>query len=131
MSSQVSSYKRPSSEHFQPDESLDPQAQRALRGKLEQIDYIAYVSNREVINQALGKIEAQRFERLAVATAQARAEWAALALSVSQTGQAPSPQQTMSLMQARTGYEELANAYDGLRRLIERGYAAYTAPPAR
>jgi hypothetical protein len=131
MSSQVSSYKRPSSEHFQPDESLDPQAQRALRGKLEQIDYIAYVSNREVIGQALGKIEAQRFERLAVATAQARAEWAALALSVSQTGQAPSPQQTMSLMQARTGYEELANAYDGLRRLIERGYATYTAPPAR
>jgi hypothetical protein len=26
MSSQVSSYKRPSSDHFQPDESLDPQA---------------------------------------------------------------------------------------------------------
>ena len=131
MSSQVSSYKRPSSEHFQPDESLDPQAQRALRGKLEQIDYIAYVSNREVINQVLGKVEAQRFERLAVATAQARAEWAALALSVSQAGQAPSPQQTMALMQARTGYEELANAYDGLRRLIERGYATYAAPPTR
>jgi hypothetical protein len=81
-----------------------------------------------VIHHALGDIPAQRFERLAVATAQARAEWAALALSVSQSGQAPSPQQTM---QARSGYEELAGAYDGLRRLIERGYAAYTAPPTR
>jgi hypothetical protein len=131
MSSTVSSYKRPSSDHFQPEESLDPHAQRALRGKLEQIDYIAYVSSREVIHQTLGDIPAQRFERLAVAAAQARAEWAALALSVSQSGQAPSAQQTMSLMQARTGYEELANAYDGLRRLIERGYATYTAPPTR
>jgi hypothetical protein len=84
-----------------------------------------------VIHHALGDIPAQRFERLAVATAQARAEWAALALSVSQSGQAPSPQQTMALMQARSGYEELAGAYDGLRRLIERGYAAYTAPPTR
>jgi hypothetical protein len=131
MSSTVSSYKRPSSDHFQPDESLDPQAQRALRGKLEQIDYIAYAANREVIHQALGDIPAQRFERLAVATAQARAEWAALALKVSQGGQAPTSQQTMQLMQARTSYEELAGAYDGLRRLIERGYVAYTVPAAR
>lgn len=128
MSSTVSSYKRSSNDHFQPDESLDPHAQRALRGKLEQIDYIAYVSNREVINQALGQIEAHRFERLAVAAAQARAQWVALALSISQAGAVPNSQQTLALTQARNTFEELASAYDGLRRLIERGYAAYNAP---
>ena len=127
----MSSYKRPSSDHFQPEESLDPHAQRALRGKLEQIDYIAYVSSREVIGAVLGSAEAQKFERMAVAVGQARAQWAAAALAMTDSGQAPSAQQIETLGHKREAYEELAAAYEGLRRMVERGYLNYQAPAPR
>jgi hypothetical protein len=129
MSSQVSSFKRSSNDHFQPDQSLDPHAQRALRGKLEQIDYIAYLSNREIIEHTLGAIDPQKIQRMAVATAHARAHWAALALSITE-GPLTTNAQVEALAQARTAYEELASAYDGLRRMVERGYLAYQTPRA-
>jgi hypothetical protein len=44
--STLSSYRRTTSDHFEPEQNLDPQAQRKLRGQLEQIDYIAFASNR-------------------------------------------------------------------------------------
>ena len=47
------SYRR-QRDHFEP-QDLDPQEQRRLRGQLEQIDYAAFVSNREVISQTLSK----------------------------------------------------------------------------
>ena len=129
MSSQVSSFKRPSSDHFQPDESLDPQAQRALRGALEQIDYIAYLANRELIEHTLGGLDAAKVQRMAVATANARAQWVAQSLAVTEAGHMPSPDQVVALTQARDAYEELASAYDGMRRMVERGYLAYHAAP--
>ena len=47
--SMLSHFRRPQHEHFEPDTGNDPQAQRRLRGHLEQIDYTAYASNREVV----------------------------------------------------------------------------------
>lgn len=129
MSSQMSSFKRSSNDHFQPDESLDPHAQRALRGSLEQIDYIAYLANRELISHALSGVDAGKFQRMAVAVAGARAHWAAQALALTESGHAPTHDQTAALARARETYEELATAYDALRRMVERGYLAYQAPP--
>ena len=126
MSSVVSGYRRPSSEHFQPEADLDPQAQRQLRGKLEQIDYTAFASNREVIGHALGRADPHAFQRLGVAAAQARAHWIAGAIAAADTGQALTPMQVDRLAQLRRAYEELAEAYDGLRRLVERGYVSYS-----
>ena len=60
---------RRSHDHFEPDGSLDPQAQKRLRGHIEQIDYTAYASNREVIGQMLGQADAAKFQKLAVAAA--------------------------------------------------------------
>jgi hypothetical protein len=131
MSSQMSSFKRSSNDHFQPDESLDPHAQRALRGSLEQIDYIAYLSNREVIEHTLGGVDTGKFQRLAVATASARSQWAALALAIADGGHAPTADQVAALAKARQAFEELAAAYDALRRMVERGYVDYHAPPPR
>lgn len=130
MSSQMSSFKRSSSDHFQPEESLDPHAQRALRGSLEQIDYIAYLSNREIVGHALSSVDAGKFQRLAVAAANARARWAAQALAITEGGHLPNAEQVDSLARARTAYEELTCAYDALRRMVERGYLAYHAAPA-
>lgn len=114
------SYRR-QRDHFEPSDQ-DPQEQRRLRGLLEQIDYAAFISNREVIGQTLSRVEVATFQKLAVLTAGARARWAAEALRLSESGSAVTPDQTARLTAARTAYEELAEVYEALRRMVERGY---------
>ena len=117
---QTNSYRR-QRDHFEPQDS-DPQEQRRLRGQLEQIDYAAFISNREVAGQMLGAADAASFQKLAVLTATARAKWVAEALRLAHSGSPVTPDQTARLTAHRTAYEELAEAYEGLRRMIERGY---------
>ncbi|HEV7229553.1 hypothetical protein [Brevundimonas sp.] len=117
---QTQSYRR-ARDHFEP-QDIDPQEQRRLRGQLEQIDYAAFVANREVIGQALQGVEPASFQRLAVLTATARARWAGEALRQSESGAPSTPDQIARLASARAAYEELAEAYEGLRRMVERGY---------
>ncbi len=117
---QTSSYRR-QRDHFEPQDT-DPQEQRKLRGLLEQIDYAAFVSNREVVGQMLTGLDASTFQRLAVMTATARGKWAGEALRLSESGAPSTPDQIARLTSARTAYEELAEAYEGLRRMVERGY---------
>ena len=119
---QTSSYRR-QRDHFEPQDT-DPQEQRRLRGLLEQIDYSTFIANREVIGQMLPKLDAAMFQRLAVLTATARAKWVAESLRQSESGAPSTPDQIARLTSARTAYEELAEAYEGLRRMVERGYAA-------
>lgn len=116
---------RRSHDHFEPEAMLDPQAQRRLRGQMERIDYTVFASNREVIGQALGHADAAMFQRLAVAGAQARAQWMAASLAVAETPHAPEPAQVAKLVQLRQAFEELTEAYEGLRRLVERGYLPF------
>lgn len=121
MSTQTSSYRR-QRDHFEP-QDIDPQEQRRLRGLLEQIDYTAFVSNREVLAQTLGgTTDAAAFQTLAVLTATSRAKWVAEALRLAHSGSPVTPDQTARLTAARAAYEELAEAYEGLRRMVERGY---------
>ncbi len=133
MSSIMTSSSRRSRDHFEPSDS-DPQEQRRLRGHLEQIDYTAFVSNREVIPQVMGlggnPAEPAAFQRLAVAVATARARWVAEALRLSEAGFAVGPSEAQALTSLRVAYEELSEAYEGLRRLVERGYLSYRAPEA-
>ncbi|MBX9575989.1 MAG: hypothetical protein K2X07_10160 [Caulobacteraceae bacterium] len=117
---QTQSYRR-ARDHFEP-QDIDPQEQRRLRGQLEQIDYAAFVANREVIGQALQGIEPATFQRMAVLTATARARWAGEALRQSESGAPSTPDQIARLTSARAAYEELAEAYEALRRMVERGY---------
>jgi len=119
---QTSSYRR-QRDHFEPQDT-DPHEQRRLRGLLEQIDYSAFVANREVIGQMLPKLDASMFQRLAVLTATARGKWVAEGLRQSESGAPSTPDQIARLAAARTAYEELAEAYEGLRRMVERGYVA-------
>lgn len=121
MSTMLTQSRRRSRDHFQP-EDMEPQEQRRLRGLLEQIDYAAYVANRELIGHALGKVEVGAFQKLAVLTAQARARWGAEAVRLAESGAPATPDQVARLTAARTAYEELAEAYDALRRMVERGY---------
>lgn len=124
MSSTVTSSTRRFSDHFEP-QDIDPQEQRRLRGYLEQIDYAAFVSNREIMGQALGRLDAGRFQKLAVVTAQARARWAAMALAIGQSGRPPEPAEVERLAGLRAAFDELSAAYEALRRMVERGYVVY------
>ena len=113
---------RRTSDHFEPEAALDPQAQRRLRGHIEQIDYTAYASNREVIGQVLGQADAAKFQKLAVGAALARAQWVAEALALTETPHPLTAEQTAKLARMRSAYEELTEAYEAMRRMVERGY---------
>ncbi|CAN5377461.1 hypothetical protein BH10PSE1_BH10PSE1_11340 [soil metagenome] len=121
MSSILTSSTRRSRDHFEPQDS-DPQEQRKLRGTLEQIDYTAFISNREVIGATLSILDAAMFQRLAVSVATARTKWVSEALRLSESGSPVTPDQTARLTAFRNAFEELAEAYEGLRRMVERGY---------
>lgn len=119
---QTSSYRR-QRDHFEP-QDIDPQEQRRLRGLLEQIDYSAFVANREVIGQMLPRVDPTMFQKLAVLTATARAKWVSEGLRQSESGAPSTPDQIARLTSARVAYDELAEVYEGLRRMVERGYVA-------
>ena len=121
MSTIMTNSMRRSRDHFEP-QDIDPQEQRRLRGLLEQIDYAAYVANRELIGHALAQVDVGAFQKLAVLTAQARVRWGAEAVRLAESGAPATPDQVARLTAARTAYEELAEAYDALRRMVERGY---------
>jgi len=117
---QTGSYRR-QRDHFEP-QDIDPQEQRRLRGLLEQIDYAAFISNREVLGQVLPGVSPATFQKLAVMTSTARAKWVAEGLRQSDSGAPSTPDQIARLTAARVAYEELAEVYEGLRRMVERGY---------
>ena len=121
MSTIATNSTRRSRDHFEPQDS-DPQEQRRLRGMLEQIDYTAFVANREILGQALSRVNAGSFQKLAVLTAQARARWVADSVRLAESGSPSTADQIARLTSFRTAYEELAEAYEALRRMVERGY---------
>ncbi len=115
-------------DHFEPEDMLDPHAQRRIRGHLEQVDYTAFAANREVFGQGLGQATHENFQRLALAAAKARALWVTSALEMTSVGVLP-PEQARQLTMLRQAYEELSEAYEGLRRLVERGYITFQPAP--
>ena len=123
---QTSSYRR-TRDHFEP-QDIDPHEQRRLRGLMEQIDYTAYISNREVVVQMLATVDDGHFQRLAIMVATARAKWVAEALRQSESGAPSTPDQIARLTAARTAFEELSEAYEGLRRMVDRGYVPMKSP---
>ena len=125
----TNSVRRVSMDHFEPDVSNDPQAQKRLRGQLEQIDYTAFACNREIIGATVGVVDTHSLQRLAVCVAVARAAWAKESLAMSEIGHQLGAHQIEKLTQLRTAFEELADSYEAIRRMIERGYVTYAAAP--
>jgi len=123
--SRSSSYRRSGNDHFEPDIDSDPAAQRRLRGQLEQIDYTVFAANREVISRTLGFADAEKFQRLAAATALARAAWVSEALSQTQVPAPLNAEQVTKLKNLRGAYEELSESYEAMRRMVERGYLPF------
>ena len=82
---------------------------------------------------AVGQIDRRRAhdhgQRLAVAAAQARARWVAASIALMEKPETPAPQDVANLTTLRCAYEELTEAYEALRRMVERGYLTYRAKP--
>jgi hypothetical protein len=127
MSTIVTNSRRAVQDHFEPEAMLDPQEQRRLRGHLDQIDYAAFAANREVIGKTLGATDMAKFERLAVCAAHARAEWVGAALAATEHTHTPSDAEVARLAALRSAYDELAEAYEAMRRMVERGYLSFSA----
>ena len=127
MSFTMTSTVRKVSDHFEPEAALDPQQQRALRGHLEQIDFAAFAANREIVAKTLGHADLDQFQRLAVAAAHARARWLGESIALSTKSDTTSPEDVQQVANLRKTFDELTEAYDGLRRLVERGYLPFRA----
>jgi len=114
-------------DHFEPQVELDANEQRQLRGHLEQVDYATFAANREVLGQALQHIGIEKFGRLAVSAAQARAKWVAAAMAMADKPEAMTADDVGKLAVLRSAFEELTEAYEALRRMVERGYVTFKA----
>jgi hypothetical protein len=123
MATMTSSTRR-TGDHFEPSD-VDPQVQRRLRGYLEQIDYTAFASNKAVLGATIPHADAERFQRLAVAAATARAKWVAEAAAMAEAGASLSEAQVARLAHLRSAYDELSAVYEATRRMVERGYIPY------
>jgi len=113
---------RTATDHFEPSDVSDPKAERHIHGKLEQIDYTAYDENRKAVAGVLGHINAGTFEKLAANAAHARCQWVAAAVAATDGSHAPDNEKIKQLAELRANYDELAEAYSALRRMVERGY---------
>ena len=127
MSTRASGFSRSSRDHFVPDEDSDPQAARRLRGHLEHIDFTAYASDREMIKAALGPADPDKFQHLAVACAHARAQWLKEALAMAVHPTEIGKVEVQRLADLRMRYEEMAEVYDAMRLMVERGLLVYPA----
>ena len=126
--SRVTLSRRSVNDHFEPDDNVDPKTKRQVHGHLEQIDYTAYAANRRVLSGTLASLEAEKLQKLASATALARTRWVVAGLALADVEPFPTSQQIKTLAELREAYEELTEVYEGLRRMVERGYLAYIGP---
>ena len=109
-------------DHFHPELALDPQEQKRLHVHLEQVDAATFDANRQVLARSVGKVDVRTFRRLALAAANARANWVSAALHITEKSASPTDADIARLSLLRAAYDELTQVYDGVRRLVERGY---------
>tara|TARA_R110002072_G_scaffold107730_3_gene234112 strand:- start:421 stop:822 length:402 start_codon:yes stop_codon:yes gene_type:complete len=125
MSKSVTSSFRRTSDHFEPDLVQDPAEQRRLRGHLEQIDYTVSAANQAVIQKDIHHVTLEDFRNLALTAAKARTAWVTTAIELAKAHKALDPEQLARLSHLRRVYDELSEAYEAMRRMVERGYLSY------
>jgi hypothetical protein len=112
-------------EHFQPDLTLDPDQLKQVRRHLEQVDTATFEANRQLLARTVGRVDIRSFQRLAASAAQARGYWVSAALHATEKTHTPSDADVAALARLRKTYEELSEAYEALRRMVERGYLCF------
>lgn len=125
MSKTVTSSYRRSYDRFEPDLVQDPSEQRKLRGQLEQIDYTVFAANQAVIKKTIHHVSIEDFQNLALSASKARSAWVDAAMSAARSRSPLEKTEVERLALLRAAYDELSEAYDAMRRMVERGYLQF------
>lgn len=131
MSKTVTSSYRRISDHFEPDLVEDPAEQRKRRGHLEQIDYTVFAANQAVMGKTIHHVSLEDFQNLALSASKARGAWVDAAMAAARSRSPLSEQEVQRLAHLRCAYDELCEAYEAMRRMVERGYLQFQASPAK
>lgn len=123
----TSSYRR-ISDHFEPDLVEDPAEQRKRRGHLEQIDYTVFAANQAVMNKTIHSIGIEDFQNLALSASKARSAWVDAAMAAARSRSPLTEEEVKRLSMLRAAYDELSEAYEAMRRMVERGYLQFKPP---
>lgn len=123
----TSSYRRVS-DHFEPDLVEDPAEQRKRRGHLEQIDYTVFAANQAVMSKTIHSVGIEDFQNLALSASKARSAWVDAAMSAARSRSPLTEEEVKRLTLLRAAYEELSEAYEATRRMVERGYLQFKPP---
>jgi hypothetical protein len=129
MASKMTSSYRRVSDRFEPDLVQDPHEQRKLRGQLEQIDYTIFAANQAVMKKTIHHVSLEDFQNLALSASRARSAWVDAAMSVTRMRGPLDAEEVDRLTNLRSAYEELSEAYEAMRRMVERGYLQFHKGP--
>ena len=110
-------------DHLVSKDMLDRDSARKLHKFLEEIEMGIFSANREVIHKAVPELTRESFMAFAVRVAEARARYIKAALELSAKPN-PSPEDIAHLKAAREANDELVQAFEATKRVIERGYTS-------
>ena len=110
-------------DHLVSKDMLDRDSARKLHKFLEEIEMGIFSANREVIRKAVPELTRESFMAFAVRVAEARARYIKAAMELSAKPN-PSPEDIAHLKAAREANDELVQAFEATKRVIERGYTS-------
>jgi len=107
-----------------PDGVSDRRRLRAEQVFFDELEQGVRIANREIIHARIPEIDKDKIHALAVMVGRLRAGYLELAFQMCGDGggEAPDPAIFDSLRQRRRMFEEARDAYEALRRALERGY---------
>ena len=95
----------------------------AHRRFLDELEHGIRMVNREIIHEKIPEITKDYFLKMAVMTSRVRAEYLGAAFElVESSSLVPSEEVVAELRAKRERYEEAVEAFEALKRAIERGY---------
>lgn len=108
-------------DHLVSKEMLDRESARKLQKFLEEVEMAIFSANREVMKKAVPELTRDSFMAFAVRVAEARARYLKTALELAAITN-PSAADISRLKAAREANDELVQAFEATKRVIERGY---------
>ncbi len=107
-----------------PDGISDRQRLRAEQIFFEELEQGVRTANREIIGARIPELNKDKIHALAVMVGRLRASYLELAFQLCAAGDGAAPDATIieGLRARRRMFEEARDAYEALRRAVERGY---------
>lgn len=108
-------------DHLVSKDMLDRESQRKLQKFLEEVEMAIFSANREVLKKSVPELTREAFMAFAVRVAESRARYLKIALELSAKSN-PTAEDIAGLKAAREANDELMQAFEATKRVIERGY---------